>query len=139
MIAVYAHILFSVNINYITTITIKSMQDGNLELIWGSSKKSINEKYYVSVQSRHMPFVEKIVTEKYILIKGLKNCEKYTAIVKILGSKIWRIVQFTYKSQTKSPKNIEYDYSRFLLNWSYYSEYCFSSWFYVIFLNNKID
>ncbi|KAF0985354.1 hypothetical protein HZS_1830, partial [Henneguya salminicola] len=80
------------NINYITTIKIKSMQDGNLELIWGSSKKSINEKYYVSLQSRHRPetnmsFVEKIVTEKYILIKGLKNCDKYTAIVKIPGSK----------------------------------------------------
>ncbi|KAF0986040.1 hypothetical protein HZS_4724, partial [Henneguya salminicola] len=65
----------------------------------------------------------------------LKNCDKYTAIVKIPGSKIWRIVQFTYKSQTKSPKNIEYDYSRFLLNWSYYTEYCFSSWFYIECLN----
>ncbi|KAF0990451.1 hypothetical protein HZS_1857 [Henneguya salminicola] len=110
-----------INKNYIKTIKIKSMYDSKLELIWVT--------------------IEKNIKEKSMLIEGLENCNKYTAVVKISGSTIWRSLQFTYKSSPiKSPKSIGYDYSRFLLYWSYYKEYCIPSLFYIECINrDKIE
>ncbi|KAF0991276.1 hypothetical protein HZS_8070 [Henneguya salminicola] len=43
-------------------------------------------------------------------MEGLKNSNKYTAIVKILGSNIGKRLQFTYKSsEMKSPNSIILD------------------------------
>ncbi|KAF0991375.1 hypothetical protein HZS_3264, partial [Henneguya salminicola] len=101
-----------------------------------SMEKCISINDHCDGNKTNISFAEKIVTQRYILIKGLKNCNRYTAIVKIPGSNIWRSLQFTYKSaQAKSPKTIRYDYSRYLLHWSYYTEYCISSWFYIECLN----
>ncbi|KAF0985256.1 hypothetical protein HZS_4440, partial [Henneguya salminicola] len=67
-----------------------------------------------------------------------KKSMKENYYVSILDSNIWRSLQFTYKSsQAKLPKTIGYDYSRYLLYWSYYKEYCISSWFYIECLNRN--
>ncbi|KAF0988539.1 hypothetical protein HZS_3064 [Henneguya salminicola] len=76
------------------------------------------------------------MNDNYLQISNLTNCNKYTAIVKIPGLNIGRILQFTYKSSlTKSPKILQYDYSQSLLYWSYNLKYCISNIFYIECLN----
>ncbi|KAF0990797.1 hypothetical protein HZS_1182, partial [Henneguya salminicola] len=119
--------------NYIQSINIKNMINGNLELNW-VSYKNIKPWYNVSfiANENNISFSGKIITDNFIKINGLTNCNKYTAIVKKAGSNIGRILQFTYKSShTKSPTALHYDYSRSLLYWNYVTDFCIPNIFYI--------